>query len=59
MSHAKRGKAGVVTLALYMIFFFLLLFMGLDRRRFLHKRKGDITHYAHMFALRDCWDRHD
>lgn len=60
---------------LYLIFFFLLfmnlrfngqnilqnnlLFWVLDGRRFLHKRKGGITHDAHMFALRDCWNRHD
>lgn len=64
MSLAERDRAEAFMLAckhiLYIIFFFfLLLFMGLDGRRFLNQLKGGITHYAHMFALRDCWNRHD
>lgn len=61
-SQRETGRSGLMLACkhvVYIIFFFLLLFMGLDGRRFWHKRKGGITHYAHMFALRDCWDRHD
>lgn len=63
VSLAKRGRAEELMLAcepiLHIIFLFLLLFVGLDGIIFLHKRKGGVTHYAHMFALRDCWDRHE
>lgn len=63
MSHAKRVRAVGVKLAfkpMFMIFFFFFFSWVLqDLRRFFHRRKGGFTHYAHMFALRYYWDRHD